>query len=167
MFIKIFSLVHNVEIASWIQKNINAVRVFKQKQLFIWSDGPDVGKTNLVEQLAKHCSVFHVPKTAFVDGYQSDMFDLVVCDEFKAQFTIQFLNEFVQGSKMHLNQKGTGHLKKDNPPMIFLSNCSLSQCYHKSNETGQFKALASRFLEIEVPLGSKIDVFHTWSESMQ
>lgn len=158
--------VHDVEIASWVNKNLLKPRVFKQKQLFIWSDGPDVGKTNLVEQLSKHCSVFHLPKDKFVDGYQSDMFDLVVCDEFKAQFTIQFLNEFVQGSKMHLNQKGSGTLKTDNPPMIFLSNCSLSQCYHKSNETGQFKALISRFLEIEVPVGTKIDLFKTWSSSM-
>lgn len=108
-----------------------------------------------------YCSTFHLPKTSFVDGYASDLYDLVVCDEFKAQFTIQFLNEFVQGSKMHLNQKGSGTLKTDNPPMIFLSNSSLEGCYHKSTETGQFKALKTRFLEVEVPIGKKIDIFKT------
>lgn len=114
-----------------------------------------------MEQLAKYCSTYHIPKTAFVDGYQSDLYDLVVCDEFKAQFTIQFLNEFVQGSRMHLNQKGSGTLKTDNPPMIFLSNAPLEGCYHKSIETGQFKALKTRFLEVEVPIGKKIDIFKT------
>lgn len=141
-------------------------RVFKQKQLYVWSDGPDVGKTHMVEQLASYCSIFHLPKSAFVDGYSSGLYDLVVCDEFKAQFTIQFLNEFLQGSNMHLNQKGTGTLKTDNPPMIFLSNCSLEDCYHKSNHTGQFRALLARFTVVEVPIGSKIDLFATWNSEL-
>jgi hypothetical protein len=149
----------NKLIAAWIKDNIGVQRQFKQKQLYIWSNGPDVGKTHLVEMLSKHCNTYHLPKNAFVDGYESGTFDLVVCDEFKSHHTIQFLNEFLQGSKMHLNQKGGGTYKTDNPPMIFLSNHSLDECFRNKCHTGAYYALAGRFLIVEVPLGSKIDVF--------
>lgn len=151
-------------IRTWIAKNVEQVRPFKAKQLYIWSDGPDVGKTNLVEVLDKSLLTYHLPKDKFVDGYESNRFKLVVCDEFNAQFTIQFLNEFLQGSKMHLNQKGSGTLKTDNPPCIFLSNKSLEDCYCKANSTGSFRALKARFIEVEVPVGSKIDLWHTWKK---
>jgi len=156
---------YDLEIATWILENIGKPRKFKQQQLYVWSDGPNVGKTNLVEKLAEHLVVYTLPKTPFVDGYESNRFDLVLCDEFKAQFTIQFLNEFLQGAKsgMHLNQKGSGHRKTDNPPMIFLSNHSLADCYSKQSalNTGQFQALEARFKIVKIPAGKKIDIFHT------
>lgn len=150
-----------LEIVNWLNNNIKTPREFKQKQLYIWSDGPDTGKTTLVSQLTEYLSVFRLPKTPYVDGYQSGAFDLVVCDEFKSHFTIQFLNEFLQGSTMHLNQKGTGTVKADNPPMIFLSNLPLAACYRNKCTTSPFRALESRFLEVQVPMGKKIDVFKT------
>lgn len=149
------------KIAKWIAANIKVPREFKQKQLYVWSDGPNAGKTELVIQLSKMLSVFHVPKTGYVDGYQSNYFDLLVIDEFKSHFTIQFLNEFLQGSTMHLNQKGTGTVKTDNPPIIILSNYSLEECYSKKQFTGAFEALKSRLKIVKVPKGVKIDVFHT------
>lgn len=151
----------NFKIAKWVALNIKQPREFKQKQLYIWSDGPNAGKTHLINELSKYLVVYNIPKTNFVDGYESGRFDLVVCDEFKAHFTIQFLNEFLQGSNMHLNQKGTGHLKTDNPPMIFLSNLSLEECYCKKAGTGPFLALLSRFKVVKVPFGKKIDLFWT------
>lgn len=150
-----------LEIVNWLNTNIKSPREFKQRQLYIWSDGPNTGKTTLVEQLEDYLSVFRLPKTPYVDGYMSGAFDLVVCDEFKSHFTIQFLNEFLQGSKMHLNQKGTGTVKSDNPPMIFLSNLPLAACYRNKCNTGPFAALESRFLQVQVPMGKKIDVFKT------
>lgn len=150
-----------LEIVNWLNNNIRTPRLFKQKQLYIWSEGPNTGKTTLVEQLQSYLSVFRLPKTPYVDGYMSGAFDLVVCDEFKSHFTIQFLNEFLQGSSMHLNQKGSGTVKTDNPPMIFLSNLPLAVCYRNKNTTGPFAALESRFLEVQVPMGKKIDVFKT------
>lgn len=150
----------NFKIAKWVTENIKVPRVFKQKQLFIWSDVPNCGKTHLINELSKYLAVFHVPKTKFVDHYESGRYDLVVCDEFKAHFTIQFLNEFLQGSKMHLDQKGTGHWKTDNPPMIFLSNFSLDDCYHRKQGTGSLEALKARFKCVKIPNGKKIDLFH-------
>lgn len=153
---------HDVQIASWVLSNIKTKREFKQKQLYIYSDGPDVGKTTFVSSLAKYLATFHLPKNAFVDGYVSNHFDLVVCDEFSSQFTITFLNEFLQGSTMHLNQKGTGTIKTDNPPIIILSNRSPEAVYHKlsSNNDGRFAALLSRLLVVEVPMGRKINVLY-------
>jgi len=151
----------NFKIASWLAENVKQPRAFKQKQLFLWSEGPDAGKTNLCMELAKYLATYHPPRGKFVDGYESGRFDLVVFDEFRADWTLQFLNEFVQGSHVHLDQKGSGHLKTDNPPMIFLSNSSLEEIFHKRVGTGQFEAFKSRLTVIKVPNGKKIDVFHT------
>lgn len=151
---------HDILIATWLLENIRTPRVFKQKQLYVHSNGPDVGKTTLIENLSKFLCTFVIPKTPYVDGYISNFFDLIVCDEFNSHFTIQFLNEFLQGSKMHLNQKGTGTMKLDNPPMIILSNKSPEQCFHKRVGTGPFNALLSRLLVIEVPLDRKINVLY-------
>ena len=150
----------NFKIAKWISSNVKQPREFKQKQLYIWSDGPNAGKTHLVNELSKYLNVFHVPKNGFLCGYESDRFDLLVIDEFKSDFPIQFLNEFLQGSTMHLNQKGTSTIKSDNPPVIILSNLSLDQVYHKKVNTGPYIALCSRLKVIKVPTGKKIDLFH-------
>lgn len=150
-----------LEVVNWLNNNIKQKRAFKQQQLYLWSDGPNTGKTTLVEQLSDFLSVFTLPKTPYVDGYISGAYDLVVCDEFKSHFTIQFLNEFLQGSKMHLNQKGSGTVKSDNPPMIFLSNLPLVECYRNKSNTGPFEALSSRFLQVQIPRGKKLDVFKT------
>lgn len=153
------------KIAKWLAANIKVPREFKQKQLYIWSDGPNAGKTELVIQLSKMLSVFHVPKTEYCDGYQSNYFDLLVVDEFKSHFKIQWLNEFLQGSVMHINQKGTGTVKTDNPPIIILSNYSLEECYNKVQFTGAFEAFKSRMKIVKVPKGVKIDVFFTLPQS--
>jgi len=151
------------KIAEWILDNIKTEqpRPFKQKQLYIWSSGPNVGKTHLVNELEKYLVVYQLPKTKFVCGYESLKYDLVVCDEFNADFTITFLNEFVQGSKMHLNQKGGGAINIDNPPVIILSNKSPELAYHKAFAQGNLSTFLARFTVVEVRAGEKIDVFQT------
>lgn len=151
----------NFKIAKWITENIRQPREFKQKQLYVWSDGPNAGKTHLVNELTKYLSVYHVPKNSYLCGYESGRFDLLVIDEFKSDFTIQFLNEFLQGSTMHINQKGTSTIKSDNPPCIILSNLELSSVYHKKCTSGPFVALQSRLKIVKIPNGKKIDVFKT------
>lgn len=150
-----------IEIVHWLNENIKKPRAFKQQQLYIYSDGPNTGKTTLVQQLAAYLNIFTLPKGKFIDGYISGAFDLVVCDEFKSHHTIQFLNEFLQGSQMHLDQKGSGTVKTDNPPMIFLSNLTLGECYKNKVLTGPFDALSVRFKQVCIPAGEKLDVFKT------
>lgn len=154
---------YNHEIAKWLHANIKVgKRELKTKQLFIWSCAPDVGKTHLTMELEKYLVTYHPPRGQYIDGYESGRFDLVVFDEFRSDWPIQVLNEFVQGSKVHLNQKGCGHLKTDNPPMILLANSDFAGIYHKKVGTPQFEALLARFTVVEVPRGGKIDIFKTW-----
>lgn len=146
----------NKQIAEWICKNIRQQRVFKAPQLFI--HGPrNLGKTSLIEWLGKYLSVYHVPMGEdFYDLY-SDDYDLIVMDEFKGQKTIQWMNEFLQGSRMNLRKKGAQVLKTANLPCIILSNYLLKECYPKAHLDGRLNTLEARLQEVEVD--SMIDFY--------
>lgn len=147
----------NLKIAEWISKNIRQTRAFKAPQLYI--HGPrNLGKTSLVEWLEKSLSVYHMPMTEeFYDLYADD-FDIVVLDEFKGQKTIQFLNQFLQGSPMPIRKKGSQAMKYKNLPVVILSNYSLSECYVKACNDGRLSTLECR-LEI-VEIDSFIDFYN-------
>lgn len=139
----------NKQIAEWICKNIRQTRTFKAPQLFIFGK-PNLGKTSLVEWLKKFLSVYLMPTTEEFYDHYSDDYDLVVLDEFKGQKTIQFLNEFLQGSSMSIRKKGSQGLKKKNLPVIILSNYSLEECYPKANADGRLDSLRARLEICEV-----------------
>lgn len=61
------------------------------------------------------------------------MFKLTVLDEFKATKTIQWLNQWLQGSPMPIRKKGSQSIKTDNLPVIILSNYSIEECYSKAS----------------------------------
>lgn len=139
----------NLQIATWISKNIRQPRAFKAPQLYI--HGPrNLGKTSLIEWLEKYLSVYHMPTTEeFYDQY-SDDYDLVVLDEFKGQKTIQFLNQFLQGSAMPIRKKGSQGMKYKNLPVVILSNYTLSECYVKAANDGRLNTLECRLEIVEV-----------------
>jgi len=139
----------NLQIAKWICSNIRVDRKFKAPQLYI--HGPrNLGKTSLVEWLEKYLSVYLMPTTEeFYDQY-SDDYDLVVIDEFKGQKTIQFLNQFLQGSSMPIRKKGSQGMKSKNLPVVILSNYSLSECYVKAANDGRLNTLECRLEIVEV-----------------
>lgn len=139
----------NLQIAKWICSNIRQNRAFKAPQLYI--HGPrNLGKTSLVEWLEKSLSVYHMPTMEdFYDLY-SDDYDLVVIDEFKGQKTIQFLNQFLQGSVMPIRKKGSQGTKSKNLPVVILSNYSLSECYVKAANDGRLNTLECRLEIVEV-----------------
>lgn len=139
----------NLKIAEWILKNIRQPRAFKAPQLYI--HGPrNLGKTSLIEWLEKSLSVYHMPMTEeFYDLYADD-FDIVVLDEFKGQKTIQFLNQFLQGSPMPIRKKGSQGMKYKNLPVVILSNYSLSECYVKAANDGRLSTLECRLEIVEV-----------------
>jgi len=151
----------NWRIRQWVLENIRQPRAFKQRQLYIWSEGPNAGKTHLVNELRKMLITYNMPRTNFIDGYESGRYDLVVFDEFSSDHTLLFLNEFLQGSEQHLNQKGSGCIKTDNPPMIFLANRPPEEVYSRRQGTGPFTAFMSRLIVIKIPPGSCIDIFNT------
>jgi len=135
-------------IVSWLVKNLCMKRPFKAKQLFI-TGPPDVGKTHLVNYLSEFLRVYHIPANEdFYDHYTDDV-QLCVLDEFKAQKTVQWMNEFLQGSLMSLRKKGSQYLKRSNPPVIILSNYTLEDCY-KNQDSTRLESLKCRLLEVHV-----------------
>ncbi len=135
-------------ILTWIDSNMFKDRAFKTPQLFIWGEA-GVGKTHFVNELERFCRVYRVPSEEFYDFYEDDKYDLIVYDEFKAGKTIQFMNEFLQGSPMVLRKKGSQVMKTNNLPVIVLSNYSLRECYFNAEDT-KLDTLAARFLCVQV-----------------
>ena len=145
------------EIANWLNDNLfNTNRKLKEPQLYI--HGPaNMGKTTLVETLAKYCRIYRIPTDEqFYDFYYDGMYDLVVLDEFKAQKTVTWLNEFLQGSEMVLRVKGAQRIKRDNPPAIILSNYTLEEAYRNS-DPGKIAPLHERLKIVEVSEFIEID----------
>ena len=71
--------------------------------------------------------------------------------------TIQFLNQFLQGSAMPIRKKGSQGMKYKNLPVLILSNYRLSECYLKAANDGRLNTLECR-LEI-VEIDSFIDFY--------
>ncbi len=146
-------------ISKWLQDNIRKPRVFKQKQLMIIAP-PDCGKTGLINTLSEHLSIYHVPQLEdFDDMYQDDLFDLIVYDEFKGGRRITDLNRWLEGSTFPIRLKGGQRLKKENLPVIILSNYELQECYHSvRNQEMALAPLRARLTTIRIASHFKIAV---------
>ena len=106
--------------------------------------------------------MYHMPTTEeFYDQY-SDDYDLVVMDEFKGQKTIQWMNQFLQGSPMPIRKKGSQGMKYKNLPVVILSNYRLSECYVKAANDGRLSTLECRLEIIEID--SMIDFYKDRSD---
>lgn len=141
----------NRAISAWIRMNIRMTRTFKQKQLYVHGP-PDMGKSSFVMQLEREheLSVYWMPALeCFYDEYEDGAYDLVVLDEFRAQKRIQELNLWLQGGVMPVRKKGGQGLKRDNIPMIILSNYAPEDCYGKCSPS-QLAPLLARLNVVEV-----------------
>lgn len=130
------------EIGMWLLQNIKVERALRQKQLWI-NGAPGCGKTSLIMELDRYLKVFWVPMDGdrFIDGFTDD-YDLIVFDEMKSQFKITWLNQFIVGSPMRINVKGSSVMKTKNTPVIFLSN--MGPCAAYKNMTPQLEAFLDR-----------------------
>ncbi len=142
------------KIFRWIYLNIKTTRQFKQKQLFIHGP-PNLGKTSLINFLSKYLRIYHMEKNSYNDGYEDGLYDLIVMDEFKAQKSITFWNEWLQGSTMPLNVRFRHREKKQNLPVIILSNFTVEQCYTNTDHW-RLAPLKARLLEVEIDTFIKI-----------
>lgn len=92
------------------------------------------------------------------DDYEDGCYDIAIMDEFKASKTLTWMNQFLQGHPMHLKKKGVpGYLKRDNLPVIILSNYSPENCYN--NVPPSHLDPLMRRLTLVV-LDSQINLFH-------
>lgn len=140
-----------LDIAEWLNLNLNSPREFKQKQLYIWGKH-NMGKTSLIISLEKFLSIWRIPPYEhWYCNYQDDCFDLGFIDEYKGLKPIGFMNELLQGGRMVLPQKGVsaGMEKKNNIPIIIASNEPLEEI-HRNISREALDPLLSRLLVIEV-----------------
>lgn len=123
------------EMNTWFAENIRQDRPFKSPQLFI--HGPtNIGKTSLIISLRKYLSIYMVPMMEnWYNGYDDDLYDLIVLDEFKGQKPLTYMNLFLDGSYVSLPVKGSMVTKKKNLPVVILSNFSPEDCYKNLMET--------------------------------
>jgi len=143
----------NQAIATWLEKNIRQTRIHRQAQLWIKAP-PGAGKTSLLMWMEKtfKLSIYWWPKDEkWWDGYSDGAFDLIVLDEFRAQKMITELNPVLSGDPHPLSRRGAPPLvKRDNLPVIILSNFSPMECYHKV-QMSQLHPLLDRLEFVEVP----------------
>lgn len=117
--------------------------IFKQRQYWIHGP-PNTGKTTFIRELEEMgFRAFLIPTNNNFEGYDDAAYDFTYIDEFKGQLTIQFLNEWLQGSKMKLNTKYGAAFKNSNLPCFILSNFSPENCY-KNQDSENIAPLMTR-----------------------
>jgi len=133
------------QIVTWINQNVKQERPFKAAQLYIWGP-PNSGKSSMIQLLSTRLNIFSIPTDEDYNDFYSDDCDLAVLDEFRGQRTIQWLNQFLQGSMMTIKKKGVQTIKLKNTPTIILSNYPLSEVYTHAD----YSPLLSRLLIVHV-----------------
>lgn len=93
------------QLVEWCNSNINCSRPFKQKQLYL-SGPPNSRKTTFLQILQEYSTSVAIPTDEdWFDLYTDPEPQLCFIDEFKGQKKIQWLNEFLQGSQMHIRRR--------------------------------------------------------------
>jgi len=132
---------------------------FKTPQFWIYGVA-NVGKTTIISKLLEiGLEGYHIPTNNDHAKWDDAMYDFAYIDEFKGQLTIQFLNEFLQGSRMDLPGKYVigGKQKRKNLPCFILSNYTPEQVYHKKS-TVDLAPLMSRLRVIELKSYNDYDI---------
>jgi len=132
-----------LQIIQWLRKNIRKDRPFKQAQLVI--EGPaNHNKSTLITELDRYLMIMMMPILEdFFDQWEDQEFDLVVFDEWTyEQHNPQYLNSFMDGSKMNVKVKGSQKQKTQNVPIIFNTNLSQEENFQKASPTMKSTFLA-------------------------
>ena len=130
-------------------------RPHKAKALFI-TGAPDTGKTTLGLALQQRVGTFTFPDDGWWQGYESDVFKLIIWNEFDLRrFQYPTLLKFLQGLRMDLPIKGSHVTRSDNPLIYLTSNLTLEEliCRRFSSEESRAKSranLRARIDEIDI-----------------
>ncbi len=115
-----------------------------------------LGKSTLIQNLAKYLSIYYFPSEHFHDKWMDDSYDMIVFDEASACHTITSLNKWLDGQPMSVRKKGSQGMKTKNVPFIIISNGDLDEMYPNAYSVRK-QALARRLVIIEVT--EKIQLF--------
>lgn len=157
----------NEDIATWLNDNIRTElpRDLRQAQLWIVTP-PGAGKTTfkdiVLPWLYPGLSVYLLPNDGeWFDDYEDGCYDLIIADEYRRDYTVRQLNRLADGSVIMLRRRGQPPvLKRDNLPMIVLSNFTIDEAYCKlsEQEDESLKALKERFVEVRFNKGQKLRI---------
>lgn len=148
-----FSSAWNVQIASWLNKNIRQKRSHRQKQLWVKAP-PGAGKTTTLMNLERdyNLSIYFWPRDEkWWDGYSDGAYDLIVLDEYRAQKMIVELNPILSGDPTPCSRRNAPPLvKRDMLPVIIFANTTPEESYHKC-DAAHLAPLLDRLIVVEVP----------------
>ncbi len=121
-------------IAKWLCNNMFAKRTLGQQNLWIYGS-TGLGKSRLKEQLMARLRVYVLPYDgSWFDEYEDGKYDLIVADEYKAQYKIQQMNRLLGSEWTTLNRRGRAPvLCCDRLPVIVISNYDINGCYSKTD----------------------------------
>ena len=120
-------------------------RPHKAKALFL-TGAPSTGKTSLGLALQSKMGTFTFPDDGWWQGYQSDVFKLIVWNEFELRrLAYPTLLKFLQGLRMDLPIKGSHVTRSDNPLILLTSNLTLEEliCKRFSSQQDRAKSRAN------------------------
>ena len=125
-------------------------RPHKAKALFL-SGQPNTGKTTLGLALQARVGTFTFPDDGWWQGYQSNIFKLIVWNQFDLR-RLQYptLLKFLQGLRMDLPIKGSHVTRCDNPLIFLTSNLTLDELICKRFTSQQNRAKARANLGVRI-----------------
>jgi len=139
---------------TWLNGNLIETkrkdRQIKTSQLWLFG-APNIGKSRMFSLYLKpFLRQYTVPHHDFYCEYADDAYDVAILDEYNGWKTITWLNQWLEGTPIVLNQKNKpGYTKQYNIPTVILSNLSPHQVYQKVPPI-QLEALLSRLEVIEM-----------------
>jgi hypothetical protein len=129
-----YELVQNNEDLRTIIAHLNNVtehkwkKPFKMKNLLIWSEGVDKGKTSLIRKIMEYCPMYGFPRDQWFHGYKSNTFWGILWNEMTLKgVDVEMLKNFLEGTPVSLDVKGSKVEKEDNPQVFMTANNNLQQ----------------------------------------
>ena len=156
-----YDLFYSTDVYQRIVDRINDIVIFgchrphKSKALFL-TGAPNTGKTTLGLALRAKVSAFTFPDDGWWQGYQSDVFKIIIWDEFNLKrFSYPVLLKFLQGLRMDLPIKGSHVTRCDNPLILLTSNLPLEELIltrfdSQKNRAHSRANLAARIDEVNI-----------------
>lgn len=137
---------------SWLDAELGrSDRDIKSPNLWLWGDS-NTGKSTLLKKLRlAGIRILNAPyEGEYWTRYNDNDYDLVVMDEYGAQYTTLFLRQFTDGTDMEISRKYLDtYPKQRNIPTLICANTNIQQTYSKCNDR-TLQALRNRFEEIEL-----------------